>query len=188
MTTNTTSSVPLGPVKFSTQCVIGGRSLPAQSGECFDTINPATGQILAQVSKGDCADVDAAVSAARKAFDEGPWPQMSPSERKVVMQRFATLVEANLDELAMMEALEAGKPISDCMEIDLPETINTLRWHAEAADKIYDQVSPSAGGVVSMIVREPIGVVGVILPWNFPLMMAAWKLGPILATGLHCCA
>ena len=85
-----------------------------------------------------------------------------------------------------MEALEAGKPITDCMEIDLPETVNTLRWHAEAADKIYDQVSPSQPGVVSMIVREPIGVVGVILPWNFPLMMAAWKLDPILATG--CCA
>jgi len=183
MTSEKTNKTQSGPVKFSTQCVIGGRVLPAQSGETFETINPATGEVLALVARGDSADVDAAVSAARKAFDEGPWPQMSPSERKVVMQRFATLVEANIDELAMMESLEAGKPISDCMEIDLPETVNTLRWHAEAADKIYDQVSPSARGVVSMIVREPIGVVGVILPWNFPLMMAAWKLGPILATG-----
>ena len=183
MTSEKTNKTQSGPVKFSTQCVIGGRVLPAQSGETFETINPATGEVLALVARGDSADVDAAVSAARKAFDEGPWPQMSPSDRKVVLQRFATLVEANIDELAMMESLEAGKPISDCMEIDLPETVNTLRWHAEAADKIYDQVSPSARGVVSMIVREPIGVVGVILPWNFPLMMAAWKLGPILATG-----
>lgn len=170
-------------ITFSTNCVIGGRGIPAQSGETFDTVNPANGQVLAQVAKGDSADVDAAVAAARNAFDEGPWPKMSPAERKVIIQRFATLVEANTDELAMMEAMEAGKPIADCMEIDLPETVNTLRWHAEAADKIYDQVSPSAPGVVSMIVREPVGVVGVILPWNFPLMMAAWKLGPILATG-----
>lgn len=170
-------------IKLSTQCVIGGRSVDAVSGETFETLNPATGECLACVARGDEADVDAAVAAARQAFDDGPWPRLSASERKVIMQRFATLVEANLDELAMMEALEAGKPITDCMEIDLPDTIATLRWHAEAADKIYDQVSPSSPGVVSMIVREPVGVVGVILPWNFPLMMAAWKLGPILACG-----
>ncbi|MEM8498012.1 MAG: aldehyde dehydrogenase [Pseudomonadota bacterium] len=179
------NTTPL-PIKLSTQCVIGGRSVDAQSADTFDTINPATGEVLAKIARGDSADVDAAVAAARRAFDEGPWPRLAPAERKVIMQRFATLLEANLDELAMMEALEAGKPITDCMEIDLPDTINTLRWHAEAADKIYDQVSPSSPGVVSMIVREPIGVVGVILPWNFPLMMAAWKLGPILASG--CCA
>lgn len=176
------NTTPL-PIKLSTQCVIAGRSVDAQSGDTFDTVNPATGEVIAKIARGDSADVDAAVVAARRAFDEGPWPRLSPAERKVIMQRFATLVEANLDELAMMEALEAGKPITDCMEIDLPDTINTLRWHAEAADKIYDQVSPSSPGVVSMIVREPIGVVGVILPWNFPLMMAAWKLGPILASG-----
>ncbi|MEM7208373.1 MAG: aldehyde dehydrogenase [Pseudomonadota bacterium] len=173
-------------VNFSTNCIIGGRPVPAVSGETFETINPATGEVLAQVAKGGAADVDAAVAAAREAFDNGPWPRLSPAERKVIMQRFATLVEANIDELALMEAMEAGKPITDCTEIDLPETVGTLRWHAEAADKIYDQVSPSTPGVVSMIVREPIGVVGVILPWNFPLMMAAWKLGPILATGCTC--
>ncbi len=169
--------------KFSTNCVIAGRSVPAVSGETFETINPANGEVIANIAKGDAADVDAAVAAARNAFDQGPWPRLSPSERKVIMQRFATLVEANIDELAQMESLEAGKPITDCMEIDLPETVSTLRWHAEAADKIYDQISPTGRGVVSMIVKEPLGVVGVILPWNFPIMMAAWKLGPLLASG-----
>ncbi len=170
-------------VKLSTRMIIGGRPVEAANSKTFDTINPANGQVLAQISEASEKDVDRAVKAARKAFDEGPWPRMSPAERKVHLQRFATLIEANAEELAMMESLEAGKPITDCMEIDLPETVNTIRWHAEAADKIYDQLSPSGPGVVSMIVREPVGVVGAILPWNFPAMMAAWKLGPILASG-----
>lgn len=168
---------------FSTNAVIAGRSVPAQSGKTFDTLNPANGKVLAKVSECAVEDVNLAVAAARQAFDEGPWPRMSPAERKVILQRFATVIEAHTDELAELEALEAGKPISDVIGIDLPDTINTLRWHAEAADKIYDKVSPSGAGVVSMIVREPIGVVAAILPWNFPLMMAAWKLGPILAEG-----
>lgn len=183
MISQNNASATNAALKFSTHCVIGGRPSPAQSGETFPTINPSTGQTLAHVAKGDAGDVDAAVAAARRAFDEGPWPRFSPSDRKNLMLRFATLVEANIDELAQMEVLEAGKPIRDCIDIDLPETVATLRWHAEAADKIYDQVSPSDPRVVSMVVREPVGVVGVILPWNFPLMMAAWKLGPILATG-----
>ena len=168
---------------FSTGAVIGGRSVEAASGKTFETLNPANGTVLARIAECGTEDVDRAVASARAAFDDGPWPRMTPGERKAVLQRFATLVEANADELAMMEALEAGKPITDCLGIDLPETVNTLRWHAEAADKIYDQLAPSGGGVVSMIVREPVGVVGAVLPWNFPLMMAAWKLGPILASG-----
>ena len=168
---------------FSTGAVIGGRSVEAASGKTFETLNPANGTVLARIAECGTEDVDRAVASARAAFDDGPWPRMTPGERKAVLQRFATLVEANADELAMMEALEVGKPITDCLGIDLPEAVNTLRWHAEAADKIYDQLAPSGGGVVSMIVREPVGVVGAVLPWNFPLMMAAWKLGPILASG-----
>ena len=168
---------------YSTNMVIGGRSVPAASGKTFATLNPATGQELTQIAEGDAADVDAAVAAARHAFDDGPWPRLSPAERKVHLQRFATQIEAHADELARLEVLEAGKPITDCLEIDIPETVNTIRWHAEATDKIYDQLSPSGLGGVSMIVREPVGVVGCVLPWNFPAMMAAWKLGPILASG-----
>ena len=170
-------------LNFQTKAIIAGRSMDAVSGKTFETLNPANGKILAKIARCEKADADIAVEAARSAFENGPWPKMSPAERKVILQRFATLIEAHTDELAELEAIEAGKPISDCIEIDLPETVGTIRWHAEAADKIYDQLSPSGSGVVSMIVREPIGVVAAILPWNFPLMMAAWKLGPILAEG-----
>jgi len=170
-------------LNFQTKAIIAGRSTDAVSGKTFETLNPANGKILAKIARCEKADADIAVEAARNAFENGPWPKMSPAERKVILQRFATLIEAHTDELAELEAIEAGKPISDCIEIDLPETVGTIRWHAEAADKIYDQLSPSGSGVVSMIVREPIGVVAAILPWNFPLMMAAWKLGPILAEG-----
>ena len=170
-------------LNFQTKAIIGGRSVDAMSGKTFETFNPANGKVLAKIARCEKADADVAVEAARNAFENGPWPKKSPAERKVILQRFATLIEAHTDELAELEAIEAGKPISDCIEIDLPETVGTIRWHAEAADKIYDQLSPSGSGVVSMIVREPIGVVAAILPWNFPLMMAAWKLGPILAEG-----
>ena len=170
-------------LNFQTKAIIAGRSMDAVSGKTFETLNPANGKALAKIARCEKADADIAVEAARNAFENGPWPKMSPAERKVILQRFATLIEAHTDELAELEAIEAGKPISDCIEIDLPETVGTIRWHAEAADKIYDQLSPSGSGVVSMIVREPIGVVAAILPWNFPLMMAAWKLGPILAEG-----
>ncbi len=170
-------------LNFQTKAIIAGRSVDAISGKTFETFNPANGKVLAKIARCEKADADAAVKAARNAFENGPWPKMSPAERKVILQRFATLIEVHTGELAELEAIEAGKPISDCIEIDLPETVGTIRWHAEAADKIYDQLSPSGPGVVSMIVREPIGVVAAILPWNFPLMMVAWKLGPILAEG-----
>lgn len=168
-----------------TQAMIGGRPAPAASGETFATINPATGEELAQIARCDSVDVDRAVSAARSAF-HGPWSRLTPGERKRLIQRFATLIEAHATELATIETLEGGKPIADTATIDLVETIETIRWHAEAADKVNDTLSPSGPGIVSMVVREPIGVVGVVLPWNFPLLMAAWKLGPILATGNTC--
>ena len=170
-------------VDFSTKLIIGGRPLPGSEGKTFETINPANGKVLASVAEASGEDVDKAVSAARKAFEEGHWSKMAPAERKKVLLRFATVIEAHSEELAMMEAMEAGKPITDCLEIDMPETVNTIRWHAEAIDKLYDQISPSDPSILSMIVREPMGVVAAILPWNFPAMMAAWKLGPILATG-----
>ena len=169
--------------KFPTRAVIGGRSVDAEGGGTFATINPSTGKPLAQISECSAADVDKAVAAARAAFDQGPWPRMSPAERKSILQRFATVIEANAEELAELEALEVGKPISDALGVDLPETVATIRWHAEAADKIYDKVSPSDPGFLAMIVREPLGVVAAVLPWNFPIMMAAWKVGPALAEG-----
>lgn len=172
-------------LQLRTQAVVGGRLVDAATGETFTTINPATGAELAQIAKCGSEDVDRAVAAARAAFN-GPWGPMTPSDRKRLILRFATLVEAHSTELATIETLEGGKPITDTAEIDLVETIEVIRWHAEAADKVNDQLTPTGRGIVSMVVREPIGVVGCVLPWNFPLLMAAWKLGPILAAGNTC--
>jgi gamma-glutamyl-gamma-aminobutyraldehyde dehydrogenase len=147
------------------------------------TINPATGAELAQISTANAADVDLCVSKARDAFDQGRWAKIHPSERKDTLIRLCKLITRNRRELAVMESLDSGKPIRDCELIDLPETINCIKWHAEAIDKIYDQTGPSGDDAISLIVREPVGVVAAILPWNFPLLMMAWKIGPALAAG-----
>ena len=172
-------------LQLSTNAVIGGRSVPGTTGETFQTINPATGEELAQIAQCGTQDVDLAVAAARSALN-GPWGRMSPGDRKRLILRFATLIESHATELATIETLEGGKPITDTAEIDLVESVEVIRWHAEAADKINDQLTPSGQGTVSMVVREPVGVVACVLPWNFPLLMAAWNLGPILATGNTC--
>jgi len=168
---------------FPDKVLIDGTFQNAASGETFDTINPATGEVLARVPACGAADVEAAVASARKAFEGGSWSGLHPSARKAILLKLADLIDENTTELAVMEALDAGKPITDCLEIDIPETASCIRWHAEAQDKLYDQVAPSAPDAVGLIVREPIGVVAAVLPWNFPLMMMAWKIGPALATG-----
>ncbi|MEM7690795.1 MAG: aldehyde dehydrogenase [Pseudomonadota bacterium] len=155
----------------------------AGAGDKFTTINPATGEALVEISGCNGDDVDFAVQKARDAFDEGRWAKLHPSERKDVLIQLCKLITRNRRELAVMESLDAGKPILDCETIDVPETITCIKWHAEAVDKIYDQTGPSGDDAISMIVREPIGVVGAVLPWNFPLMMLAWKIGPALAAG-----
>jgi len=166
-----------------TDAFIDGTFRPAASGARFATENPATGQQLAEIAAGDIEDIDIAVRAARRAFDAGVWSKRSPTERKQVLLRFAGLLEANLEELAQLEALDAGKPITDCREVDIPETVRTFRWYAEALDKVFDAVAPTGHEALGLIIREPIGVVGAVLPWNFPLMMAAWKAAPALASG-----
>ena len=168
---------------FRTDAFIDGAFQPAASGERFATENPATGRALAEIAAGDADDIDGAVRAARRAFDDGRWSRLAPAERKLTLLRFADLLEANLEELALLDSLEAGKPITDCRETDLPETIKTFRWYAEAADKLYDSIAPTGQDALGLIVREPIGVVGAVLPWNFPIMMAAWKAAPALAAG-----
>jgi gamma-glutamyl-gamma-aminobutyraldehyde dehydrogenase len=162
---------------------IDGDFVKPLSGKTMETLNPATGEILATVAACGSDDVNHAVEVARKAFDGGSWSRMHPTERKTILIQFADLIERDQYELAVLESLESGKPISECQMTDLPETVSTLKWHAEAADKIYDQVSPSNDDGIGLIVREPIGVVGCVLPWNFPLMMLVWKIGPALAMG-----
>lgn len=161
--------------------IIGGKEVPAASGRTFATVNPATEEKLADLPACGSADVDAAVSAARAAF--GEWSRRHPADRKQVLLRLADLIEENTLELAVMESLDSGKTILDCQTVDVPETVKCLRWHAEAIDKIYDQVSPPSNDHIAMIVREPVGVVGLVLPWNFPLLMLGWKIGPALAAG-----
>lgn len=170
-------------LEFETRAFIDGKYVNAVSGKTFPTINPATGEIITQVTACDSEDVDIAARAARRAFNEGSWSKMAPGDRKAVMLKFADLIEDHQEELAILETLDSGKPIADALAVDLPDSIATLRWHAEAIDKIYDQMSPAPHDVVSMIVREPIGVVGGVIPWNFPIFVAMWKMGPALAGG-----
>jgi len=170
-------------LELPSQILIDGQWRDALSGATFATIDPSTGRELAQLPACNAADVDAAVASARAAFKSGVWSDLHPTARKAVLVKLAALIEDNLTELAVMEVIDAGKPITDCLEIDVPETASCIRWHAEAQDKLYDQIAPSAPDAVGMIMREPVGVVAAVLPWNFPLMMMAWKIGPALATG-----
>ncbi|NDY91793.1 aldehyde dehydrogenase family protein [Ideonella livida] len=163
--------------------LIDGRPWQALSGATFETVNPATGEVLARLPACAAADVDVAVAAARTAWRDGRWARQTPAARKAVLLKLADLIAAHSRELAVMESLDSGKTIFDCETVDVPETVNCLRWHAEAIDKIYDQVAPASDNHIAMIVREPIGVVGLVLPWNFPLLMLAWKIGPSLAAG-----
>ncbi|MBB6581153.1 aldehyde dehydrogenase [Ralstonia solanacearum] len=166
-----------------TQAFIDGAFVCSVSGNTFQTTNPATGEVLAEIAACDARDVDIAVARAKAAFEDGRWHRRSPGQRKATLLRFADLLERHAHELAVMESLDSGKPIRECQATDIPETIHTIRWHAELIDKIYDSTAPVGSNALSLVVREPIGVVGLVLPWNFPLLMLAWKIGPSLAAG-----
>ncbi|RGE24372.1 aldehyde dehydrogenase [Leucobacter sp. wl10] len=165
------------------EAFIDGAFRPALSGRTFGTVNPATGAPLTEIAACAAEDVDLAVAAARASFDDGRWSRLHPAERKDALLRLASLLEEHARELAVMESIDSGKTILDCETVDVPETISVIRWHAELIDKIYDQVSPASDSHIAMVVREPVGVVGLVLPWNFPLLMLAWKIGPALAAG-----
>jgi gamma-glutamyl-gamma-aminobutyraldehyde dehydrogenase len=170
-------------IEFDRKAFIGGKFVDAASGKTFDTINPATGKVIASIAETNSEDVNRAVAAARRAFEAGDWRKRSPRERKTVLLKLADLIEVHRQDLAILESLDTGKPILDALNVDIPESIATLRWHAEAIDKMYDSISPTPSDTVSMIVREPIGVVGTVVPWNFPLLITTMKLGPALAGG-----
>jgi 4-guanidinobutyraldehyde dehydrogenase/NAD-dependent aldehyde dehydrogenase len=162
---------------------IDGKYVAAASGEQFDCVSPIDGKVIAKVASTDEADVDRAVSAARRAFENGVWSRQPPRERKRVLQRFAELILQHKEELALLETIDMGKPISDSLAVDIPSTARCIAWYAEAVDKVYDEVAPTGHDALALITREPIGVVAAIVPWNFPLIMAAWKIGPALAAG-----
>jgi gamma-glutamyl-gamma-aminobutyraldehyde dehydrogenase len=162
---------------------VNGKFSKPRSGKTMDTVNPATGESLGKMAACDSSDVDYTVTKAREAFDRGDWSRMHPSDRKRVIIQLSKLILRHRHELAVMESLESGKPIHECQVTDVPETVHCLQWHAEATDKLYDQVSPSGDDALGLITREPVGVVACVLPWNFPLMMLAWKIGPALSAG-----
>lgn len=170
-------------LELPTQAFINGEFCSSLSGKSFETTNPATGELLAKITACNAEDVDYAVAKAKEAFEDGRWHHLNPAERKEVLLRFADLLEAHAHELAVMESLDSGKPIRECQNTDIPESINTIRWHAELIDKIYDSTAPVGSNAVALVVREAIGVVGLVLPWNFPLLMLAWKIAPSLAAG-----
>lgn len=163
--------------------LIGGKWIDSQSGKTFPTINPATGETICHVAEGDKADIDLAVAAARRAFESGPWPKMNASERGRLLNKLADLMEKHIEELAALESLDNGKPIRDALNADLPLSIKCYRYYAGWADKIHGKTIPIDGPYHCYTRHEPVGVVGQIIPWNFPLLMQAWKWGPALAAG-----
>jgi 4-guanidinobutyraldehyde dehydrogenase/NAD-dependent aldehyde dehydrogenase len=162
---------------------INGQYTAAVSGATFECVSPVDGRLLGLVASCDEADANLAVANARAVFEAGTWSRLAPAKRKAVMIRFASLLKANAEELALLETLDMGKPISDSLNIDVPGAANALSWSGEAIDKIYDEVAATPHDQLGLVTREPVGVVGAIVPWNFPLMMACWKLGPALSTG-----
>jgi 4-(gamma-glutamylamino)butanal dehydrogenase len=167
----------------STGAFIDGELVDAASGETFERVNPATGEVIARVAAGDAEDVDRAVRAARRAFDAADWSMADPAERKRVLLRLAELIREHAEELALLDSLDMGKPVEDALGVDVPGAAGLFQWYAEAADKLYDEIAPTGADDLAMVTREPLGVVGAVVPWNFPLDIATWKVAPALVAG-----
>ncbi|TCS40666.1 aldehyde dehydrogenase [Reinekea marinisedimentorum] len=170
-------------LQYSTGAFINGELTEAKSGATFPCVNPANGKLLGNVARCDQADVDLAVRVARRVFDSGVWSALAPTQRKAALQKYAALIEKNTEKLAMLETIDAGKPIADTLGYDAPATARCIAWNAEAIDKLYDEVAPVSQDSLALVTREPLGVVAAIVPWNFPAVMMSWKLGPALAAG-----
>ncbi len=162
---------------------VDGEFVAAASGRRTPSVNPATGDVLIDVAECDEADVDRAVQSSRAAFESGAWSRAAPPERKAILLRLASLIHDNAEELALLDSLDAGKLITDTTTIDVPGTAAIFAWYAETIDKTYGEIAPTAPGNLALVSREPLGVVGAVIPWNFPLEMASWKLAPALAAG-----
>ena len=162
---------------------INGQRCWAQAGARFDNISPVHGQVLCEVARADAADIDLAVQAARRAFADKRWSGLAPAVRKRVLIKWADLILAHAPELALLETLDMGKPIQYATQVDVNSTANCIRWYGEAIDKVYDEIAPTPAKALALITREPMGVVGAIVPWNYPMIMAAWKIAPALACG-----
>src|SRR3990167_5459199 len=168
---------------FDGRALINGQRVAAQNGQVFDCISPVDGRVLTQVARCAEADVNTAVAAARAAFEDRRWSGMPPAQRKRTMIRFADLLLEHADALALTETLDMGKPVKYARSVDVNSAANCIRWYGEAVDKVYDEIAPTPSNSLALITREPVGVVGIIVPWNYPMIMAAWKIAPALAAG-----
>ncbi len=173
----------LASLKFDGRALINGQRVAAADGQTFDCISPVDGRLLTAVARCSQADVHAAVASARAAFEAGKWSRMAPAARKRIMIKFADQILAHADELALTETLDMGKPIQYAKGVDVNSAANCIRWYGEATDKVYDEIAPTPRTALALITREPVGVVGIIVPWNYPMIMAAWKIAPALAAG-----
>ena len=162
---------------------IDGRYVASRGGQSFDDVSPIDGRVIAPVARCGAQDVDAAVASARAAYERGDWRLTDPKARKRVLLRFAELIRADLERLALLESLDVGKPILNSVNVDVPFAADCIAYYAEFADKLYDEIAPTAHNETALIRREPLGVVGAIVPWNYPLIITAWKLGPALLAG-----
>ena len=166
-----------------TRAFIGGRFVDAADGQTFDDVSPRDGRLIAKVAAGDVEDIDRAVRAARGAFNDGRWAHATPRHRKRVMRRLSELLMTNIEEMALLETLDVGKPIRESLRTDIPSAAFTYEWYGEALDKLYDEIAPISSQALATITREPMGVVGAVVPWNYPMIISAWKLAPALAAG-----
>jgi len=170
-------------LRIEGRAFINGRHVAARSGRSFDDISPIDGKVIGQIARCEEADIDAAVAAARATFDSGVWRRIEPRERKRVLQRFAELIRADVERLALLETLDVGKPILNSINVDVASAADCIAYYAEFADKLYDEIAATGPNDLAMIRREPLGVIGAIVPWNYPLIISAWKIGPALLAG-----
>ena len=170
-------------LKPQSQLFIDGKFVDAASGKTFENFSPSDGHLICNVASGDIEDINRAVASAKKAYDSGIWREMNPRDKKAIMLRWAQLLGEHKEELALLEAIDTGRPIGDALSVDAPNSTRVIQWYAETIDKTYDEIAPAPRNALAMVTREPLGVIGAVVPWNYPMMITSWKLGPAIAMG-----
>jgi acyl-CoA reductase-like NAD-dependent aldehyde dehydrogenase len=170
-------------LKPQSQLFIDGKFVDAASGKTFENFSPSDGHLICNVASGDIEDINRAVASAKKTYDSGIWREMNPRDKKAIMLRWAQLLGEHKEELALLEAIDTGRPISDALSVDAPNSTRVIQWYAETIDKTYDEIAPAPRNALAMVTREPLGVIGAVVPWNYPMMITSWKLGPAIAMG-----
>lgn len=170
-------------IRPESQIFIDGKFVDAASGKTFDNFAPGDNHLIGKNAAGDLEDVNRAVASAKKVFEAGTWREMNPRDKKKIMLRWAELIEANREELALLEAVDTGRPISDALNVDVPSAVRVIQWYGETIDKTYDEIAPAPRSALAMVTREPLGVIGAVVPWNYPMIITSWKLGPSIAMG-----